>query len=134
MSADGSVTIAWGDSEERKFRLPIASLIELQEKCKAGPPEILERLLTNRWRVEDVRETVRLGLIGGGAKPEEALALRARYVDTRLNETAMVAQAILMSALIGVPDDPVGKDEAAPDATKVMEASPPPPSTAPEPH
>jgi Phage tail tube protein, GTA-gp10 len=131
MSADGSVTLAWGDSEERKFRLSIAALIELQEKCKAGPPEILDRLLSGRWKVEDIRETLRLGLVGGGAKPEEALALRARYVDTRLQESALVAQAVLMAALVGVKDDPVGKREAVPDATGATVASPPPLSTEP---
>ena len=112
MSADASVTLAWGDGEH-KFRLAIGQLRELQEKCSAGPIEVLDRLANRRWRVDDVRETVRLGLIGGGLDPIKALSLVRHYIDERpLMESIAPAQAILMAALIGAEGDEVGKEEA----------------------
>lgn len=112
MSADGSITLTWGDGEH-KFRLAIGQLRELQDKCGAGPLEVLDRLATRRWRVEDVRETMRLGLIGGGMEPIKAIPLVKHYIDERpLMESIPAAQAVLMAALVGVPDDEVGKGEA----------------------
>lgn len=130
MSADASVTFAWADGEHR-FRLAIGQLRELQEKCGAGPLEILDRLATRRWHVDDVRETMRLGLIGGGLEPFKALALVRHYIDDRpLMESVPAAQAVLMAALVGVPDDDVGK-EGAEESTNDGSASRP--STEPEP-
>jgi hypothetical protein len=134
MSRDGSISLTWGDGEHR-FRLAIGQLRELQEKCDAGPAEIAGRLTDGRWRVNDVREAVRLGLIGGGMVPAEAYRLTARYVDERpLLESVPVAQAVLMAALVGAPEEPVGKAEAAEAETgATMSASPSPPSTEPAP-
>ena len=112
MSADASVTITWGDGDHR-FRLAIGQLRELQEKCAAGPMEVLDRLATRRWRVDDVRETIRLGLIGGGMEPIKALPLVKHYIDERpIMESVPAAQAVLIAALIGVEEDPAGKAEA----------------------
>ena len=126
MSANGSITLTWGDGEH-EFRLAIGQLLELQEKCDAGPAEIASRLHEGRWRINDVSETIRLGLIGGGKKPGEAFTLVKRYVHDRpWLENVMFAQAILMTALVGDPKDPVGKEQAAEDQA----GSPPPSSTA----
>jgi hypothetical protein len=133
MSRDGSITLAWGDGEHR-FRLAIGQLRELQEKCDAGPAEIAGRLADGRWRVNDVRETVRLGLIGGGMTPGDAHHRTVRYVDERpWLESLPAAQAVIMAALVGAPEEPVGKDQAAEAQTEAPEASPSPPSTAPAP-
>lgn len=108
MSRDASGTVAWADGEY-KFRLGIAELRELQEKCDAGPMWIYERLQLNAhngWRLEDIRETIRLGLIGGGLPPPEALALVKRYVDKRpATESILIAQAVLAFYLVGAPDE-----------------------------
>lgn len=128
MSRDASISVAWGDGEHR-FRLAIGQLRELQEKADAGPAEILDRLSSGRWRINDVRETVRLGLIGGGMSPPEAHKLTVRYVDDRpWLESVPIAQAVLMAALIGVPEEPVGKEAAAEAETEATDASPSPPS------
>lgn len=135
MSRDGSITFVWGDGEH-PFRLPIGHLRELQEKCDAGPAEIAGRLANGRWRVDDVRETIRLGLIGGGMTPADAYTRTVRYVDERpLLESVPAAQAVLMAALVGVHEEPVGKGEAAEAETEAATtgASPSPPSTAPAP-
>ena len=125
MSRSGQVKIDWADGEHT-FALKIAQLIELQEKCDAGPPLILARLQGGAWLVSDVRETVRLGLLGGGASPTDALKLTMRYVDERpLGENAIVAQIILASALFGAPegkeDAPPEKPTADPDQTHYQE-------------
>ena len=127
MSRNGEITLNFADSEARTFRLAIGQLLELQDKCNAGPAEIATRLQDGRWRVEDVTETIRLGLIGGGMSPAEANTLVRRYVHERpLLESIMYAQAIIMSALIGDPKEQVGKKRKA--AGK-KPGSPPPPST-----
>lgn len=122
MSADASVGFVWADGHQT-FRLPLKQLFELQDKCDAGPGEILDRLNSNRWRINDVRETIRLGLIGGGMEPSRAYMLVARYVDNGAwLESRQAAQVILMSALAGVPEDPVGKPEEAPNGATDVSA------------
>lgn len=119
MSRTGLVSFAWADGEH-SFALKIGQLIELQEKCDAGPPVILARLESGAWRVHDVRETIRLGLIGGGLAPTEALKLTMRYVDDQpLGASSLIAQIILAAALFGAPegaeDSPPEKRNADPD-------------------
>lgn len=135
MSRDGSVSFVWGDGEHR-FRLAIGEWRELQEKTGVGPAELLQRVNTGRWRVDDIRETLRIGLIGGGMKPVEATSLVTRYVDVfPLMDNVPPAQAILISALIGPVDEPVGKKERRRPRTGATRkgASPSPTSTALEP-
>lgn len=119
----GKLTLAWGDGEH-DFLLPIGQLRELQDKTDAGPQEVFTRLSTGRWRVDDVREPIRLGLIGGGMKPSDAMVLTKRYVDDRpLLENLKVAQAILMISLVGdEPDE--GKVEARKAKSDPSERSP----------
>ncbi len=112
MSGDGSTLISWPD-EERRYRLGIGELIELQDKCDAGPAQIFNAISNHSWRVQWVRETIRLGLIGGGLDPVRALALTAKYVTPgSLMTCAIMAQQILIAALSGDPNDPVGKAQA----------------------
>lgn len=117
MSRDASLTLEWGDGEH-VFRLRHGELIELQEKTDAGPMWILTRMMTptpeNRgWRVEDIREVIRLGLIGGGMEPGKALRLIRSYVDPRPPmENLLFAQSILAAGIMGVPDDQPQKKSA----------------------
>lgn len=113
MSRDASVTFDWGDGTHT-FRLGVGQIRELQEKCDAGPAFILSRLSSGAWLVDDLIQTHRLGLIGGGMKPVDAVALVRRYVEERpLLESVLSAQAILHALLVGVPDESLGKAEAA---------------------
>lgn len=131
MSRDASIDLDWADGTY-KFRLGIAQIRELQEKCDAGPVFILERLVKGTWRVDDLLQTIRIGLIGGGTKPEVALRLVRTYVEGRpLLENVQYAQAILGAALVGAPDEPVGKTMAETDQEihSQMENSDLPPST-----
>jgi hypothetical protein len=111
MSADGSITLVWGDGEHR-FRTGIKEWREIQEKCGAGLIEIMDRLAHRRWKVDDVREPIRVGLIGGGMQPAQAFAVTKLYVDGRpLGESVNTAFAVLAAAIIGVPDEQAGKAE-----------------------
>ncbi len=131
MSADGSVTLDWKDGEDR-FRLRLGEIRILQEKCAAGPLTIHRRLLTGDWYVDDVRETIRLGLIGGGLSSDDAMKKVRRSVDERpLAESVSLAAAVVLAAVVGVPDDAVGKGAAEEAATEATTASSSPPSTAP---
>ena len=131
MTASAKITLLWGDGD-RAFRLAIGQLRELQDKCDAGPAEILGRLSNGTWRVDDIRETLRLGLIGGGTTPTDALVLTARYVDNRpLMENVMPAQAVLLAAIVGEEEQP-GKTGSEKTMSEVLDASSSRPSSAPE--
>ena len=119
MSRDASVTLAWADGSYT-FRLAWAGLIELQEQADAGPFVILDRLTRGTWKVGDISNTIRLGLIGGGATPADALKLTQRYVESRPPlENVMLARGILGIALQGAADEVPGEadGEAANDTT-----------------
>jgi hypothetical protein len=117
-SRHGDVTIAWGD-DEYNFRLGYGELRQLQEACEAGPRRIASRLMLydaarnpfgDDYRLADVRETIRLGLIGGGKTQSEALILVRKFVDSRpLEENRLIAFSILQPVIWGAKDEPVGK-------------------------
>lgn len=115
-SRHGQLELTWGDGPH-VFRLAIGEIRELQEKTGCGPMELVKRMIHGTWRIDDIRETVRLGLIGGGLDPIKSLSLVARYVDQRpLAESVPVAQAVLSVLLFGgdEEDRPAPpKDEAA---------------------
>lgn len=107
-----SVDVVWADGEYR-FCLPLAQLEELQRICDAGPMVIAERLRHGVWKIEDVHATLRLGLIGGGMAPVEALRLVRTYVHERpWGENAVPALVVINAALFGVSGDHVGKSPA----------------------
>lgn len=112
MGRNASVTLAWGDGDYT-FRLAWGQLIMLQEACDAGPAPIYDRLTNNTWRVQDISHVIRIGLIGGGLKPTDALKLVRTYVEDRPPlENLMFAIAILQAGIIGAPDeDSVKKNE-----------------------
>lgn len=118
MSRDASIILAFGDGDHL-FRLGWAELEKLQEACDAGPFVILERLNSGSCRLQDIVETIRWGLIGGGKKPEEALKLERLYVrDRPPAENRLLAYAILAAACHGAPEEEIEKKSVAPDRDK----------------
>lgn len=119
MSSHARITLPFGDGEHAFDLGDIGRLLELQDRCAVGPPSdrqpsgplrILRRLEGDQWLAQDVRETIRLGLIGGGMKAEDAVLLVKRYVDGRpLAESRPIAHTVLLAALVGVKDDAAGK-------------------------
>lgn len=144
MSGDGSVTLPFADGEYR-FRLAIGELRMLQQSVNVarieagekpvGPRRLLEDMGAGSWWIDDARETIRLGLIGGGVEPAKAVRLVRQYADPpRLIRGSLVlARAILIASLIGEPDDPVEGNGSTEKATTeaTMTASPSPISTPP---
>lgn len=134
MSRDASVEFVWGEGET-KFALRIGELRDLEKKRdNTGAIEILRRLEEGTYLVDDVRETIRIGLIGGGKTPSEAHRLTVRYFDELpdLMFNAVCARAILLASVTGDPNDP--KRKAAEAETKPVETdSPSPPTTDGEP-
>lgn len=115
MSADGSITLVWGDGE-RVFRLAIGQWRELQEcvnrrrlligASTIGPMELCKALEANNAWPDDIRDVMRIGLIGGGAKPTEAHRLMTHYFDpVPPLENMRPAYIVLTASLIGVPDE-----------------------------
>lgn len=120
MSRDGSVTLPFVDGP-KTFRLGWGELIKLQEACDAGPYVIYRRLMMGGWKLQDISNTIRLGLIGGGMTPELALNFVRDYVEARPPlESIPLAQGILGTALQGAPDEKPGEhggEEAATSST-----------------
>ena len=111
------VEVTWAGGEHN-FHLPIELLRALQDKCDAGPAWILNRLSTKQWRVDDVIQPIRLGLEGGGMDKQDAYALAKRHVeDQPLHGSVDTAMVVLMAALFGAEEDPVGESEAGADKT-----------------
>lgn len=108
MSRDATITEPFADADY-VFRMAWGEIVQLQELRDCGPYVVLDRLVTGRWLVQDIREPIRLGLIGGGLKPVEALKLVRQYVEQRpAIESLEIATRILQAGLVGAPDEPVG--------------------------
>ena len=109
--------MAWVGGEH-PFRLALAELEALQDKCDAGPEIVLNRVQFGGWKVADLYETVRWGLIGGGMERVPADKLVRRMFETHppMAFKTLAAQ-ILYSSLYGPADDPVGKGSAAAEGT-----------------
>lgn len=105
MSRSARYTGVFGDGRH-DFQLKIGQLEELQEKTDAGPEELLDRLMSGKWRVADLREPLRLGLIGAGTEPISALLLVDRYASpgNLITHKSLVIN-VLSAALIGAPDE-----------------------------
>ena len=109
MSRSAEVTLAFA-GEDRQFRLPIGRLRALQEKCDCGPMELLTRFAGGTWRVDDLRESIYQGLIGGGMEAREAAGLlRTDFDDLPLQQFVPICQAIVMAAVVGAPDEDAGE-------------------------
>jgi hypothetical protein len=123
MAAVGTVRIIWGNGEDDFCISKTGSILALEDKCNAGLAEIRMRLQAGTWRLNDVRETIRLALIGAGMDADKAMKAVQLHVDGEpLAKSVLIAHAIVAAALVGVPGDDVGKT-AAPEAAKQGQVS-----------
>jgi len=123
MAINGEITLTWGDGEHKFNIAKLRCVLELEEKCGCGVAEIITRIRDEKWKFNDIRETIRLGLIGGGELPDKALLLVHRYVDERpWTENVLPATAILYAALVGVIGDNPAK-KAEPEQAKDNQSS-----------
>lgn len=110
-----AITLIWAGGEH-PFALSIGRLRALQKACDAGPEQILQRMRAGDWRVDDIIETLRLGLVGGGYEPErDAGPLVIRMAEQHgLLALRAPAFSVLQAALIGdwgeEPEKPMGTE------------------------
>jgi hypothetical protein len=105
------------------FRLGLGEIEELERKCDLGIFRIVGRLApqAREAKLVEIMETLRLGLIGGGTMPVEALALVKRYVEERpLDENRDVAYAVGLAALMRLHSSELEKPPGEPMAAKTM--------------
>lgn len=114
MSRDGSILLNWG-GEDRLFRIGIKQLEKIQESRDAGPMLLLDRLLTGRWLVQDIREVIRWGLIGADVEVAEATRLLKLYFEDMppAGINLVTAQRALGAGILGAPEEDVGKNAEA---------------------
>lgn len=125
MNNQGQITESWGDGRY-DFRLTVNGIIELEQKCDAPFAVIFGRLNGGTFKLNDIRETIRLGLVGGGVASSKALTLVENYIMP-LSESLPLARAIVGGVMFGFEASPLGNPEAAPEAS--TNVSTPPPST-----
>jgi len=129
---DGTIMLAWGDGEHA-FRIAFGQWHELQEAINRprlavgeppiGPMTLLRALATGDAWPSDIREVLRLGLIGAGMKSDRALVLIKRHVENKpAFENVPTARAVLQRAMFGPPGDQAGK-ERGPATTETPEPS-----------
>lgn len=113
MSRDGSCTVPF-NGQKTFFKLAWRELMKIQEACDAGPYVVLDRLVSGRWRLQDISEVIKWGLIGGGMPQGEALKLVETEVEGRPPvENLAIAQQVLGAGVVGAPEEEVGKKSAA---------------------
>jgi hypothetical protein len=120
MSRHAAIEQAFGDGTYT-FRLGLDEIEELERKRDLSVFQIVMRLAPERReaRLADLSEVLRLGLIGGGMKPVEAMALVRRYVDQRpLDESRDIAYAVALAGLMRlhsneIEEPPSGEAQAA---------------------
>lgn len=110
---DARITEPFADGTY-EFCLNYGAIKLLQESRDMGPMFLWGTLQSGAWRIEDIREIIRCGLIGGGMAPANAVNLVALYVETRPPmENLALAQRILGAGLIGAGKDEVLGEELA---------------------
>lgn len=115
MSGTAEIQLRFGP-DEQVFKLGMGELRRIQETCDAGPMELMGRLGSGMWRIDDVRAPILHGLIGGGMVAEKAGVLVERYVDERpLSLSVNTAYAVLGAAILPPEDEPLGEKAAGED-------------------
>lgn len=125
MNLRGETSLDWADGTY-SFRLSLAGAIELEEKCDAPIAVIHARLIGGAYKISDVRETIRIGLIGGGMDPVKALNLVRKYVDDRpLAESWIIARVIMGGLFHGFEAHPINPPKPAAKEERPNASTPP---------
>lgn len=111
MSRSAEVTLVFA-GEDVLFKLGIGQLRAVQERCDVGPMELAGRFASGAWRVDDLREVILQGQIGGGATVADATRrMKSFFDDLPLQQFVPLAQAIVLAVLVGTEDEPLGEAE-----------------------
>lgn len=108
----------WADGQY-EFKLAGKQIEELERVCGAvGIGAIYQRIMLGVYFYRDLRETIRLGLMGGGMGAVEAAKMVAMYADgvplvAGPNSPETVAKAILGEVFLGLAElKPSGEPQA----------------------
>jgi hypothetical protein len=116
------IILYWA-GQERPFALPMARLLDLEQATETAFATVYLRLATCGFFVKDVSETIRLGLIGGGAKPEEAHSLVRKHLEWGdLIDHAQIAQQVVAHVMTGI-ESVAGQKATTPTRMKWSEMS-----------
>lgn len=95
--------------------LRIGELVTLQEKLGVGPYVLAQRFLAGEWLVQDVTETIRLGLIGGGMDQRKAFDhVKQNVIEGHFLDYAGLAGNLVFAAISGVEDEEIPGEAIAP--------------------
>lgn len=118
MSRHAEVTLDWADGTY-PFRLGLGEIEELETKFDRSIFVIAAALGERVAKSTEISEVLRVGLIGAGMVPTDALAKIRRYVDERpLEENRDTAYAVALAGLLRVHGDEVDKEPGEADASE----------------
>lgn len=133
MSRSGEIEFPFG-TEVCTFRLGIEQWRKVQERCDCGPPELLARLAPivhgaqlglsfgemirsghlGTWRIDDLREVLLQGLIGGGMGSTAAgILVRAQFDEHPSWEHAPLVFSVIQASMTPPEDEPLGESKGA---------------------
>lgn len=113
------VVVRWPGGEHA-FRLGLAEIEALQQKTDCGPEFLLHKINAAQWKLVDLTEVLRNGLIGGGMPHVEAKRTVSNAVDLHpLIAFKVPAAEVLAASLYGPPED---EDDLPGEAAPVMPA------------
>lgn len=99
-----ATSLFFGD-KERTFTLSDDMVIELEAKTGTGIGTLFQRLMAQSFKLTDLSEVIRLGLIGGGTSPEDADRLVNSYARNRpIAEVMPLATTILAARWLGADE------------------------------
>lgn len=89
---------AFFGTAEHSFSLNDAMITELERLTDTGIGAFYQRVVAMHFRATDLAEIIRLGLIGAGMHPQEAMQLVQTYAHNRpMSETFPLALDILIT-------------------------------------
>lgn len=88
---------------DRNFRLRLGEIEMLEVAGRAGIGEIAMRLTAGLYRLSDIRETIRLGLLGAGESEVTATALVMDHFDDKpVHQFVELAGLIIHACVAGI--------------------------------
>jgi hypothetical protein len=108
----GAEEIVWPGGEH-SFRLGIGELRAIEQKCDAGCAVVLMRLLSSQFKIDDVYQPIRLGLIGAGMSERDAQKTLEAALDVASPYSLAIPAAEILRRFFmwETPDQP-GEQEA----------------------
>jgi hypothetical protein len=105
------VNAFFGDAKH-DFKLTVPMIYELERTTGTGIGGLCKRLFNSDFKLIEVMEVIRCGLIGAGEKPETAKALVDSYCNTQpFGEVYPLAIQILEALMFGI--DPATQQDSA---------------------